>query len=59
MMLIETAYRKRLGTPRQHTTETEETSAPADEHDVFCRYPTPGFVDITSWVAVSGRGIIA
>ena len=29
------------------------------EHDVFCRHPTPGFVDITSWGAVSGCGIIA
>ena len=29
------------------------------QHDVFCRHPTPGFVDVTSWGAVSGCGIIA
>src|SRR3984957_11006923 len=28
------------------------------EHDVFCGRPTTGFVDVTSWGAVSGCGIM-
>jgi hypothetical protein len=54
-MLIEAGYPMRLvETPQRRTIETEETSGPAD----FCRRPTPGFVDVTSWGAVSGCGIM-